>query len=207
MDQIQNEKKMDYLNHLVTHLDQNNERIQLEKTTLNKLEKSFNQHKPHFKETLEQQLNNIKTQVERQEKIYKEAQENVQKKDDKKGEQPVEEEKKAESKAEEKDEEKVVVDSDKVKAITTMVDEFNNIVAKNFSVYAQYDDFSFANSRSSEKTEDKLNKFFQEHFSGDFQLKNSFEPGVLPRIFYLDSRSKFIYSYKIMNYMTQAISI
>lgn len=47
----------------------------------------------------------------------------------------------------------MVVDSDKVKAITTMVDEFNNIVAKNFSVYAQYDDFSFANSRSSEKVE------------------------------------------------------
>lgn len=171
------------------------------------MEKSFNQLKPHFKETLEQQLKNIKTQVERQEKIYKEAQENVQKKEDKKGEQPVEEEKKAEVKAEEKDEEKVVVDSDKVKAITTMVDEFNNIVAKNFSVYAQYDDFSFANSRSSEKIEQRLNEFFQEHFSGDFQFKNTFEQGVLPRIFYLDSRSKFIYSYKIMNYMTQAISI
>ena len=83
MDQIKNEKKMDYLNHLVTHLDQNNERIQLEKNTLNKMEKSFNQLKPHFKETLEQQLKNIKTQVERQEKIYKEAQENVQKKEDK----------------------------------------------------------------------------------------------------------------------------
>jgi len=41
------------------------------------MEKSFNQLKPHFKETLEQQLKNIKTQVERQEKLYKEAQENV----------------------------------------------------------------------------------------------------------------------------------
>jgi hypothetical protein len=42
------------------------------------------------------------------------------------------------------------VDPDKIKAIASMVDEFNNVVAKNFSVYAQYDDFSFANSRSSE---------------------------------------------------------
>lgn len=49
------------------------------------------------------------------------------------------------------------VDSDKIKAVTTMVDEFNNIVAKNFSVYGQYDDFSFANSRSADDLEDKLN--------------------------------------------------
>jgi hypothetical protein len=61
-----------------------------------------------------------------------------------------------------------MVDSDKIKAITSMVDEFNNIVAKNFSVYAQYDDFSFANSRSADAVMEKLNQFFQEHFSGDF---------------------------------------
>jgi len=67
-----------------------------------------------------------------------------------------------------------------------MVDEFHNIVAKNFAVYAHYDDFSFANSRSSEVMENKLTEFFKEHFSGDFQLKNSFEPSVLPRIFYLE---------------------
>jgi hypothetical protein len=30
---------------------------------------------------------------------------------------------------------------------------------------------------------------------------------VLPRIFYLEQKTKFIYSYKIMNYMTQAIMI
>jgi len=41
-----------------------------------------------------------------------------------------------------------------------MVDEFNNIVAKNFSVYAHYNDFSFANSRSSDNIENKLNCFF-----------------------------------------------
>ena len=65
-------------------------------------------------------------------------------------------------------EENPIVDTDKIKAIANIVDEFNNIVAKNFSVYAQYDDFSFANSRSSDKIEEKLNKFFKEHFSGDF---------------------------------------
>jgi len=51
---------------------------------------------------------------------------------------------------------KDIVDSDKIKAITSMVDEFNNIVAKNFSVYAQYDDFSFANSRSADQISTKL---------------------------------------------------
>jgi len=55
--------------------------------------------------------------------------------------------------------------------------------------------------------DDKLNQFFGEHFSGDFQLKNSFETSVHPRIFYLEPKTKFIYSYKILNFMTQAIMI
>ena len=42
-----------------------------------------------------------------------------------------------------------------------MVDEFNNIVAKNFSVYAHYNDFSFANSRSGNTIEKKLDSFFK----------------------------------------------
>ena len=88
-----------------------------------------------------------------------------------------------------------------------MVDEFNNIVGKNFSVYAHYDDFSFGKSRSTEKVDEKLKVFFKENFSGEFQLKNSFEASVLPRIFYLEQKTKFIYSYKITNYMTQAIMI
>lgn len=88
-----------------------------------------------------------------------------------------------------------------------MIDEFNNIVAKNFAVYGQYDDFSFASSRTPENMQAKLEEFFKTHFSGDFQLKNSFEHTVLPRIFYLEQKTKFIYSYKILNYMTQAIMI
>ena len=52
------------------------------------------------------------------------------------------EDKSAEEIVEDKENDKEVedpsqmVDSDKIKAITSMVDEFNNIVAKNFSVYA-----------------------------------------------------------------------
>jgi hypothetical protein len=81
------------------------------------------------------------------------------------------------------------VDTDTIKAVTTMIDQFNNIVAKNFSVYGQYNDFSFANSRSTEDMETKMDQFFALHFSGDFQLKNSFEKNVHPRIFYLEQRT------------------
>mmetsp|Transcript_35867 Transcript_35867/g.55020 ORF Transcript_35867/g.55020 Transcript_35867/m.55020 type:complete len:258 (-) Transcript_35867:558-1331(-) len=88
-----------------------------------------------------------------------------------------------------------------------MVDEFTNIVSKNISVYAHQDDFSFATGRTSDDVNEKLKKFFALHFSGDFQMKERFEPKVLPRIFYLEQKTKFIYSYKIMNYMTQAIMI
>ena len=49
-------KKLEYLDHLVQNLTQNNQRILLEKDCLGKLEKSFNEIKPKFKEILEQQM-------------------------------------------------------------------------------------------------------------------------------------------------------
>jgi cupin superfamily acireductone dioxygenase involved in methionine salvage len=189
MEEIMDRKKFEYLDYLTQHLERNNDRIIMEKETLEKMENSFNEIKPKFKKTLDGYMTNIKIQIDKQKKLIEEA--------EKKAEEGGE--KTEESTA---DDELPDVDTDKIKAITSIVDEFNNIVAKNFSVYAQYDDFSFANSRSSDKIEEKLNKFFKEHFSGDFQLKNSFENSVLPRIFYLEQRTKFIYSYKILNYMT-----
>ena len=65
MDDIMLRKKMDYLEHLVRHLQANHDRILLERETLGKMEKSFNQLKPSFKEVLEKQMNNIKKNVER----------------------------------------------------------------------------------------------------------------------------------------------
>jgi hypothetical protein len=49
-----------------------------------------------------------------------------------------------------------------------ITDEFANIIAKNFSVYAHYDDFTFGKSRSTQKVDEKLQTFFKEHFSGDY---------------------------------------
>lgn len=114
------------------------------------MEQSFNEVKPVFKTSLEKQLKNIEIQIERQKKLHEEAEkqqkiseENKEKEGDKPDEAP-------EVPALPAQDPKDVVDSDKIKAITSMVDEFNNIVAKNFSVYAHYDDFSFANSRSAD---------------------------------------------------------
>ena len=224
MDNILKQKQMEYLSHLTEHLEGNNSRIQLEKDTLKKMERSWQQLTPEFRQTLEKNLENIKILIERQKKIdaenkaqaereAREAADKQEAEDDAlDGEKPLKKEKEEEpaaeeAKPEEEAEPKIDIESDKIKAISTMVDEFNNIVGKNYSVYAHYDDFTFGKSRSTQKVEEKLQLFFNEHFSGDFQLKNSFEPSVLPRIFYLEQKTKFIYSYKIMNYMTQAIMI
>ena len=58
----------------------------------------------------------------------------AEKKDgDKDGEQDDEENKEDQDLLEDREDRKV--DTDKIKAVTTIVDEFNNIVSKNFSVY------------------------------------------------------------------------
>ena len=53
MDNILMKKKFEYLDHLTRHLEENNDRILLEKQTLQKMEESFNEIKPIFKNTLE----------------------------------------------------------------------------------------------------------------------------------------------------------
>lgn len=138
---------------------------------MNKLEKSFNILKPFFKAQLQSYLDNINHNIKVQ-NIKNEREAKKDSKDDEKNQS--------------EDLELKVVDSDKIKSIVSLIDEFNNIIAKNYAVYGSYDDFSFANTRSPEKVQDKLQEFFKIHFSGDFQLKNSFEQTVLPRIFYLE---------------------
>ena len=73
MDNILFKKKFEYLDHLTRHLEENNDRILLEKETLQKMEESFNEIKPIFKNTLEKQLKNIEIQIVRQKKLHEEA--------------------------------------------------------------------------------------------------------------------------------------
>ena len=51
-------------------------------------------------------------------------------------------------------------DTEKIKNVTAIINQFSNVVAKNFCVYANYNDFSFANGRSSEDMNQKLTEFF-----------------------------------------------
>ena len=59
MDEILQQRKFDYLDQLTQQLEANNDRIMLEKSTLQQMEKSFNEIKPRFKTILEKQAKNI----------------------------------------------------------------------------------------------------------------------------------------------------
>ena len=149
MEGILAEKKLEYMSHLVENLQANYRRVGLEKEALVKLEKGFADEgiKARFKEVLEEQSMLIKQHVERAATIREhekalEAKRAAAKPkwEEMNLERPADAEKPAEP--EEDEEEKLdlppppkPVDSDKIKAVTTMIDQYNNIVAKNFSVY------------------------------------------------------------------------
>ena len=63
-------------------------------------------------------------------------------------EKPKENEESKGEEAEEVSEE--VVDSHRIAALTAMLDDFENILSKNFCQFANYEDFSFAKSRTTE---------------------------------------------------------
>ena len=63
-----------------------------------------------------------------------------------------EEEKKSEDAA--TAEESKVVDTAKINALNKMLDDFENILSKNFCQFANYEDFSFAKSRTTEALQD-----------------------------------------------------
>lgn len=181
MEAILAEKKLEYMSHLVDSLEANYHRVGLEKEALDKLEKGFADQgiKMRFKEVLEEQAVLIKQHVERQAKI-REHEKTVEAKRaaaKPKWEEMNQERSRDAEKADKEDDgmpklnlppAPEPVDADKIKAVTTMIDQFNNIVAKNFSVYGQYNDFSFASSRSADDIDAKLSAFFSQHFSGDF---------------------------------------
>ena len=73
--------------------------------------------------------------------------------------QEEEEEGKKDSKDDKKEDKKDEVDSYKVEALSTMLDDYENIINKNFCLFSNYEDFSFAQSRSKEKLEEQFNDF------------------------------------------------
>jgi len=86
-----------------------------------------------------------------------------------------------------------------------MLDDFDNILKKNFCLFSNYEDFSFAQSRSTENLQNEFTNFIECHFQGDFRLKNWFHKNVLPRIFFPQQGSKFVHCFKILNNISQCI--
>ncbi len=81
-----------------------------------------------------------------------------------------------------------------------MIDDYDNILNKNYCVYTNYEDFSFAQTRSIQQLEASFKDFVHASFSGDYQVKNWFDQGeVLPRIIHLQQSSKFLFTYKILH--------
>ena len=65
------------------------------------------------------------------------------------------------------------------------MDDFENVISKNFNTYAQSEDFSFASSRSKDELEKIFNEFAKKDLSGAFQVKDWFNSGVLPKIVFM----------------------
>lgn len=51
-----------------------------------------------------------------------------------------------------------------------MIDDFENIIQKNYCVYSNYEDFSYAETRNVEKLEEAFKSFAETNFSGNFLL-------------------------------------
>lgn len=94
------------------------------------------------------------------------------------------------------------MDTYKIDAITTSIDDFENVLTKNYCVYTNYEDFSFAKTRSKDQLNDHFSKFIKANFSGDFQLQSWFNPLVLPKMNFLQQKTKFMYTYKVLHFNT-----
>ena len=70
--------------------------------------------------------------------------------DDEKKEEEKEESKDAEEETKEEEKKTEAIDSAKISALNKMLDDFENILSKNFCQFANYEDFSFAKSRTTE---------------------------------------------------------
>ena len=65
-----------------------------------------------------------------------------------------------------------------------MLDDFENILAKNFCQFANKTDLSYLEQRNEEQVEKEFSKFYDIHFTGDFQVKNWFNSNILPRLYF-----------------------
>lgn len=189
MRQTVRERELDYMTYLLKQLDQNKDRVALEKVTLQKLMASYAKVGDDIRRNLEVQLHNIEVQDKEAARLVEREQSGIEDSDPA---ATIEAPK---------------VNTYQIEALSTMVDDYENIISKNYCVYTNYEDFSFAESRSIEQLEKQFKDFVVSAFSGDFQIRNWFNQEVLPRIYHLQGNTKFIYTFKIMHNNSECQSI
>ena len=138
------------MTYLLKQLDQNKDRVALEKITLQKLMASYSKVADSIKVNLEQQLKNIELQDKESAKLVEREQTGQ-----------VESESPTTS-------EIPKVNTYQIEALSTMIDDYENIITKNYCVYTNYEDFSFAETRSIEQLDKQFKDFVVSAFSGDF---------------------------------------
>jgi hypothetical protein len=101
----------------------------IEKVTLQKLMASYSKFADDIKRNLSTQLKNIELQDKEAEKLIKSSGTASDETVPEVGEAPK-------------------VNTYQIEALSTMIDDYENIIAKNYCVYTNYEDFSFAQTRS-----------------------------------------------------------
>lgn len=134
MRQTVREKELDYMTYLLKQLDQNKDRVFIEKVTLQKLMASYSKFADDIKRNLGMQLKNIEINDKDAEKIIKASVPQEEASAENGGEAPK-------------------VNTYQIDALSTMIDDYENIITKNYCVYTNYEDFSFAQTRSVDQLE------------------------------------------------------
>ena len=109
MRQVISNKRVEYTLFLKKQLSKNADRIQTEKVAVNKFNKSIKGMQETFKQELEKQLDIIQKKEEASKQKGKDTEESIS-----------------------EEIESLKVDSYQIQAITTMLDDFENIIGKNF---------------------------------------------------------------------------
>lgn len=125
----------------------------MEKVTLQKLMASYGKVAEDIKKNLDQQLHNIEMQDKESAKLVEREQKQNNGEDIGEAISTSEVPK---------------VNTYQVESLSTMIDDFENIITKNYCVYTNYEDFSFAQTRSIEQLEKQFKDFVVSAFSGDF---------------------------------------
>ena len=171
MRQTVRERELDYMTYMLKQLHQNKDRVATEKITLEKLMSSYGKMADDIKRNLEVQLQNIELQDKESKKIVEREEAG--------------EDSEVNKEAENTSEPPPKVNTYQIEALSTMIDDYENIITKNYCLYSNCEDFTFAQTRSKQQLETQFKEFVDANFSGDYQIKDWFIQEVLPKVIVL----------------------